>query len=226
LHGLFVLLVVDSRIVEAAGWHAIERDRHYNLSVGQGQVVHQLFTKLRVERLTPKHSVRRWAACRLPLGLNGMPFAVFRSSAHRRAVGPMRAAVGSRVERLPESSIAMAQDGMGINRDDMAMGTPLGLAALLAGTLVGTVGLNVVNVPLSAICADLRAPLSAGVSSRWEVTNTAQMTEEIVGIGRRPLPGIRAHESPIRNTDATRRRAVSARSSAPAAPAATRSTHH
>jgi MFS family permease len=42
-------------------------------------------------------------------------------------------------------------------------GTPLGLAALLAGTLVGTVSNNVVNVPLDAICDDFGAPLGSGV---------------------------------------------------------------
>lgn len=47
----------------------------------------------------------------------------------------------------------------GVDRD----GTPLGLAALLAGTLVGTVGNNVVNVPLPAMLAEFDAPLSSGV---------------------------------------------------------------
>lgn len=42
-------------------------------------------------------------------------------------------------------------------------GTPLGLAALLAGTLVGTLSNNIVNVPLPAILADFDAPLSSGV---------------------------------------------------------------
>ena len=42
-------------------------------------------------------------------------------------------------------------------------GTPLGLAALLAGTLVGTVSNNVVNVPLGAILDDFDAPLGSGV---------------------------------------------------------------
>lgn len=42
-------------------------------------------------------------------------------------------------------------------------GTPLGLAALLAGTLVGTVSNNIVNVPLSAICEYFDAPLGSGV---------------------------------------------------------------
>ena len=42
-------------------------------------------------------------------------------------------------------------------------GTPLGLAALLAGTLVGTVGNSVVNVPLDAILDDFDAPLGSGV---------------------------------------------------------------
>jgi len=42
-------------------------------------------------------------------------------------------------------------------------GTPLGLAALLAGTLVGTVSNNIVNVPLSDILADFHAPLGNGV---------------------------------------------------------------
>lgn len=42
-------------------------------------------------------------------------------------------------------------------------GTPLGLAALLAGTLVGTVGNSVVNVPLGAILDDFDAPLGSGV---------------------------------------------------------------
>ena len=34
-------------------------------------------------------------------------------------------------------------------------GTPLGLAALLAGTVVGTLSNNVVNVPLNAIIDEL-----------------------------------------------------------------------
>jgi MFS family permease len=42
-------------------------------------------------------------------------------------------------------------------------GTPLGLAALLAGTLVGTVSNNVVNVPLDAILDEFEAPLGSGV---------------------------------------------------------------
>ncbi len=42
-------------------------------------------------------------------------------------------------------------------------GTPLALAALLAGTLVGTVSNNVVNVPLPAILEEFDAPLSSGV---------------------------------------------------------------
>ncbi len=42
-------------------------------------------------------------------------------------------------------------------------GTPLGLAALLAGTLVGTLSNNIVNVPLPAILDEFHAPLSAGV---------------------------------------------------------------
>lgn len=42
-------------------------------------------------------------------------------------------------------------------------GTPLGLAALLAGTLVGTISNNVVNVPLPAILDEFDAPLSSGV---------------------------------------------------------------
>ncbi|MGE0217228.1 MFS transporter [Mycolicibacterium sp.] len=42
-------------------------------------------------------------------------------------------------------------------------GTPLGLAALLAGTLLGTVSNNIVNVPLGAILDDFDAPLGNGV---------------------------------------------------------------
>ncbi|MDY6995413.1 MAG: MFS transporter [Actinomycetota bacterium] len=42
-------------------------------------------------------------------------------------------------------------------------GTPLGLAALLAGTLVGTVSNNIVNVPLQAILDEFDAPLGSGV---------------------------------------------------------------
>ncbi|MGU3497841.1 MFS transporter [Mycobacterium sp. C31M] len=42
-------------------------------------------------------------------------------------------------------------------------GTPLALAALLSGTLVGTVSNNVVNVPMPAILADFDAPLGSGV---------------------------------------------------------------
>ncbi|MDO3401478.1 MFS transporter [Mycolicibacterium neoaurum] len=44
-----------------------------------------------------------------------------------------------------------------------ASGTPLALAALLSGTLVGTVSNNVVNVPMAAILADFDAPLGSGV---------------------------------------------------------------
>lgn len=47
--------------------------------------------------------------------------------------------------------------------DGDGVGTPLALAALLAGTLVGTVSNNVVNVPLAAILDDFDAPLSSGV---------------------------------------------------------------
>lgn len=46
---------------------------------------------------------------------------------------------------------------------DSGSGTPLGLAALLAGTLLGTVSNNIVNVPISAIMRDFDAPLSSGV---------------------------------------------------------------
>ncbi|HET7741715.1 MAG TPA: MFS transporter, partial [Mycobacterium sp.] len=46
---------------------------------------------------------------------------------------------------------------------DRDAGTPLGLAALLAGTLVGTVSNNVVNVPLGAILDEFDAPLGSGV---------------------------------------------------------------
>lgn len=42
-------------------------------------------------------------------------------------------------------------------------GTPLGLAALLSGTLVGTLSNNIVNVPMPAMLADFDAPLSSGV---------------------------------------------------------------
>ena len=42
-------------------------------------------------------------------------------------------------------------------------GTPLALAALLSGTLVGTISNNVVNVPMPAILADFDAPLGSGV---------------------------------------------------------------
>ncbi|ANI38354.1 MFS transporter [Mycolicibacterium vaccae] len=42
-------------------------------------------------------------------------------------------------------------------------GTPLALAALLSGTLVGTISNNVVNVPMPAIMADFDAPLHSGV---------------------------------------------------------------
>jgi MFS family permease len=42
-------------------------------------------------------------------------------------------------------------------------GTPLGLAALLAGTFVGTMSNNIVNVPLPAILDDFDAPLGSGV---------------------------------------------------------------
>ncbi|MEE4023570.1 MFS transporter [Gordonia sp. PKS22-38] len=42
-------------------------------------------------------------------------------------------------------------------------GTPLALAALLTGTLVGTVSNNVVNVPLTDILDDFDAPLGSGV---------------------------------------------------------------
>lgn len=47
--------------------------------------------------------------------------------------------------------------------DTDSHGTPLGLAALLAGTFVGTVSNNVVNVPLPAILDEFDAPLSSGV---------------------------------------------------------------
>lgn len=47
--------------------------------------------------------------------------------------------------------------------DEPQPGTPLGLAALLAGTLVGTLSNNIVNVPLAAILAEFDAPLGSGV---------------------------------------------------------------
>ncbi|ODR27630.1 MFS transporter [Mycolicibacterium porcinum] len=50
-----------------------------------------------------------------------------------------------------------------IGGSDDRTGTPLGLAALLAGTLVGTVSNNVVNVPLGAIIDEFDAPLGNGV---------------------------------------------------------------
>ena len=46
---------------------------------------------------------------------------------------------------------------------DGEKGTPLALSALLAGTLVGTVSNNVVNVPLDAVLDDFDAPLGNGV---------------------------------------------------------------
>lgn len=53
--------------------------------------------------------------------------------------------------------------GAGSPSPEEGTGTPLGLAALLAGTLVGTVSNNVVNVPLPAILAEFGAELDAGV---------------------------------------------------------------
>lgn len=47
--------------------------------------------------------------------------------------------------------------------DPAGGGTPLALAALLSGTLVGTVSNNVVNVPMPAILGHFDAPLSSGV---------------------------------------------------------------
>jgi len=49
------------------------------------------------------------------------------------------------------------------HRTDGEKGTPLALSALLAGTLVGTVSNNVVNVPLDAVLDDFDAPLGNGV---------------------------------------------------------------
>ncbi|MEV0671085.1 MFS transporter [Mycobacterium sp. NPDC050441] len=49
------------------------------------------------------------------------------------------------------------------NENAHGTGTPLGLAALLAGTLVGTISNNVVNVPLGDIIDEFDAPLGNGV---------------------------------------------------------------
>jgi MFS family permease len=62
--------------------------------------------------------------------------------------------------RTPETNFAGAPRPPTGDRD---AGTPLGLAALLAGTLVGTVSNNVVNIPLAAILDDFDAPLGTGV---------------------------------------------------------------
>lgn len=47
--------------------------------------------------------------------------------------------------------------------DDRGPGTSPALAALLAGTFVGTVGNNIVNVPLHAILTDFDADLGSGI---------------------------------------------------------------
>ena len=62
--------------------------------------------------------------------------------------------------QTPDTNFAGPSGRPTDNRD---AGTPLGLAALLAGTLVGTVSNNVVNIPLAAILDDFDAPLGSGV---------------------------------------------------------------
>lgn len=57
----------------------------------------------------------------------------------------------------------MRAEADGAGHEPAPAGTPPALAALLAGTLVGTVGNSVVNVPLSAILTDFDAPLTSGV---------------------------------------------------------------
>lgn len=69
-------------------------------------------------------------------------------------------------------------------------GTPLALAALLSGTLVGTISNNVVNVPMPAILADFDAPLESGVFIVVGFLLTFTATMPVVGwigdrIGRR-----------------------------------------
>jgi MFS family permease len=61
---------------------------------------------------------------------------------------------------MTEVRSSAPDDALASSRD---CGTPLGLAALLAGTLVGTVSNNVVNVPLDAIIDDFDAPLGSAV---------------------------------------------------------------
>lgn len=61
-----------------------------------------------------------------------------------------------------QPTVRLDTDADGHDSDDRT-GTPLGLAALLAGTLVGTVSNNVVNVPLGAIIDEFDAPLGNGV---------------------------------------------------------------
>ncbi|CAN5738087.1 MFS transporter [soil metagenome] len=51
----------------------------------------------------------------------------------------------------------------GTDRTSDGDGTPLALTALLAGTLLGTLSNNIVNVPLPAIIDEFDAPLSSGV---------------------------------------------------------------
>lgn len=63
------------------------------------------------------------------------------------------------VETMTELDSAATRSAAGGDDD----GTPLGLAALLAGTLLGTVSNNIVNVPLGAILADFDAPLGNGI---------------------------------------------------------------
>lgn len=64
------------------------------------------------------------------------------------------------VMQSPDTNLAGPSRWPTENQD---AGTPLGLAALLAGTLVGTVSNNVVNIPLAAILDDFDAPLGSGV---------------------------------------------------------------
>jgi MFS family permease len=81
----------------------------------------------------------------------------------RAAVCTITLTRAPRLGRSDATVVVMHTHDTRLPTDDQDAGTPMGLAALLAGTLVGTVSNNVVNIPLAAILDDFDAPLGTGV---------------------------------------------------------------
>ncbi|MFF0241973.1 MFS transporter [Rhodococcus pyridinivorans] len=63
---------------------------------------------------------------------------------------------------VPESSMTTRTDTPAAPAAETDTGTPLALSALLAGTLVGTLSNNIINVPLPQILSDFDASLEDG----------------------------------------------------------------